>query len=144
MLYYPFIFNGCVNRRRFVIEFASQFVCIIVLTVLLSTAGVLLVGVDSDAGTAKVGFATALLVGILFVWANLALVAKRWRDIGWSPWIGLGGLLLIFVGDRLLGAALPAGASLDFLARSSVGLVLYAIYYGSLLVIPTSTFSSRS
>jgi uncharacterized membrane protein YhaH (DUF805 family) len=85
----------------------------------------------------------ALIVGPLILWFSLALNAKRFRDMGWSPVQAIIAWLAINAFDKLLAMLIPAVA-LDSGNGTAVGLAINLFMIGSLLFWPSEASVNAS
>src|SRR5262245_32982319 len=99
MLEALFFFTGRMGRLAY---FGWNVAAIVLVTVASLGSGIF--GVFAlGSGASPVGLIAIIApVFVLAVWVSVALMAKRLRDMGFSPWIWIVGVFLVIVVDQFL------------------------------------------
>lgn len=109
-----FSFSGRLGRVAYIV---GTLALTVGTAILLAVGMVLMIALISGSGSRSSAGATALLslplmivFGLLFVASQLSLQVRRLRDIGWDPWVFIGGWIAVCFLDTMLAYAVPAMA----------------------------------
>lgn len=140
-----FSFRGRLRRLQFVGWWLATIVLGIVAILALIILGVASVKTMSWGLGAGLAAVLAILgIAVLYIWIGLALAAKRIRDIGWSPLLVIGGLILFTIVDMLVLTRLLGVFPNKYGNQTAIGFLVNLAYMGVLLFWPSASDGDES
>jgi len=138
MLAKLFSFKGRLSRLEFLGWSFAAIVAIWLTATFLVAAALFDFKNSGGLGTIAIVLLIGLAVCVALIWSGLALAVKRIRDIGYSPVLVIGALILYDIVDVLvLRYFIPVRAFSPFQQYTIVGGVVHLVYFAALLVLPS-------
>jgi len=138
MLAKLFSFKGRLARLEFLgWSFAAIVAIWLTATFLVATAIVDFKN-SGGLGTIAIVFLIGLAMCVALIWSGLALAVKRIRDIGYSPLLVIGALILYDIVDMaVLTYFIPMRAFWPFQQYTIIGGTVHLVYFAALLLLPS-------
>lgn len=99
MLEALFSFGGRLGRAAYFGWNVAAIILVAVAAFVLGFVGALALG---PAAGSSVAVVVGVGVGLVGIWMSLALTAKRFRDMGFTPWIWIVGISAVLIVDQFL------------------------------------------